>query len=241
MLHIGKNWLYLVLIGESDLPLGDDLEIWFSETLAGLLAARDRGAADAAAHWARARDAAQRPALRGTPFDAVGWSNLAATGAPEAASRAAQAWADVAGTVEAEDLPLPARSSVFHLMLASRHAVPFSTYLRTRARTLARLGAELAQANAHPDATDLQLHANPDVTALPEFLSEAVRWHRDGRLGPADALGLVNRQIAHVRAYGGALPRTFRAQIEACLGFCAFAPPIAALHRDGAPPHTPEV
>lgn len=198
-------------------------------------------AAAAAAAWQRARDRACGGGLGDTPFRAVAETNLAVALAEHRAQdsglRAAAAWTRIAQRVEGEDMPLPARSSVFHLKLAATHAAPFSAYLRSRALTLARTGAALADANARPETTDLPLYGDPDVPkALPDFLFKAVQAHQTGRLGRPLARDLVSDQIDHLRSYGGVLPRTFRAQLEACLGFCAFAPLIAALNRDGPSP-----
>lgn len=217
--------------------MGHGGENWFSLTLAGFRAAQAGDAGCAGARWAEAARVAHG-ALCDTPFHAVALTNLAAVAgnafdvSPVRAPTAAwQALRDRAAT---EEMRLPARSSVFHLRLASRHADPFARFLRQRALALSDRGRWLAQANAlfrFGPADAMRRHlASDDATLapLPPVLEAAVRARREDRLDRALARTLLAAQVEDLAAAGppDGLHAPFAVQLEVCLGSCAFAPLI---------------
>lgn len=222
------------------------LEIWVRSTLAGFLAWGEGAPADAAAHWRSARALAQQEELLITPFHAVACTTLVAVAGRDERdahlAAAVAAWDGVSDRIAREDLPLPARSSAFHLRLAGQHAEAFSAFLRQRALALADLGRFIAKANAlaGPGQTAaLQAHLatyEPPTALVPAFLEEGLRAARDAPSGATVAFSraaaerLLAAQIAYIRSFSAQpLPTTLAAQLDAGLGFCAFAPLLAAL------------
>lgn len=224
--------------------MGEDLDIWFKATLAGFIAWRDQDTAAAAAFWDRAAASTAGGGVARATFHAVACANAAvALGTSGAAARADGAWAEVMEAAGLEDIPLPARSSVFHLRLASQHAPAFSAFLRRRYLALAGLGRWLAEANGLAQAgarESLDAHLrtyDPAVAVLPAFLERGVQIARAGVMDRPAALALLTNQIDHIRAFRAttALPETLWTQLEAALGFCAFAPLADGLAGPGDP------
>ncbi|TDT88467.1 MULTISPECIES: hypothetical protein [Azorhizobium] len=225
--------------------MGDHLEIWLDATLAGFLAWRELDTTAAAAHWRRAAACLSAEGGPATAFHAVTLNNLAVADTDPVSISGfhdvSAAWNAVLRRVTLEDVPLPARSSVFHLRLASQHAEPFAAFLRRRHLALAGLGLWLSETNARARASALEtlpvhLHANDQpLDTLPTFLERAVRMARDQTLDRAAACNLLTAQIEHIHSFRATtgLPVTLSAQLEACLGFCAFAPLADALARPG--------
>lgn len=191
---------------------------------------------------------AEGGALARTPFHAVACNNALVGGlvGPGGSSLAREterlqaAWAQVLGIAAGADMALPARSSAFHLLLASRHAQPFASFLRARTLALATLGQQLGAANAlacagaDADASALLRRLDQTQARLPAFLDGAVEAHLAAPLSRTAAAALLARQEAHLKSYRAedGLPETFRPQMEAALDFCAFAPLAAAVTGD---------
>ncbi|MEW6254683.1 MAG: hypothetical protein AB1592_01910 [Pseudomonadota bacterium] len=217
--------------------MGHEGEKWFSLTLAGFRALQVGDVGCAEARWVEAERLAA-DVFAGTPLQAVALTNRAALSGRDLAGAdlhaPISAWEAIRDRALTEEMTLPARSSAFHLRLASRHAAPFARFLRHRALSLAERGRWLAQANGlsrsgPPDA--LRHHLGCDDAALapmPRLLDAAVRAMRDGALDSAGASALLAAQVEDIAAAGPPCdpPETLRAQLEACLAFCAFAPLI---------------
>lgn len=217
--------------------MGHEGENWFSLTLAGFRAAQVGHVGRARALWAEAERVAAG-AFPGMPVHAVALTNLAAVTECEVESDATYpstaAWQAVRERAASEEMRLPARSSAFHLRLASRHADPFARFLRHRALSLAERGRWLAQANAFtragaPEALRRHLACeDPALAPMPRLLDAAVRAVRAGTLDRGGARDVLAAQVEDIATAGppfGA-PAPLGAQLEACLAFCAFAPLI---------------
>ncbi|WP_341989645.1 hypothetical protein [Azorhizobium sp. AG788] len=231
------------------LPLRHELEIWLASTRAGFAALRAGDGQSAARHWAEGFSIAEGSALVRTPFHAVACNNALVGGliGPGGSTLAREterlhaAWAQVLDMAAHADMALPARSSAFHLLLASRHAQPFSSFLRARTLALATLGQQLGAANAlacagaDADASALLRRLDQTQARLPDVLDCAVRAHLAAPFSGTVAASLLARQVAHLQSYRAedGLPETFRQQMEAALDFCAFAPLAAAVMGRG--------
>lgn len=223
--------------------MGHERSHWFEATLAGFLALKAGDALGARNHWQRSRTLSVAGTLRGSPFHAVACNNamvgeaLAGALATVATGDLRAAWEDVLALTGDAELPLPARSTAFHLRLASRHALPYATFLGARARALAALGREMGEANARlcsgaREAAIAGLAGLDQTQAqLPGFLDTGCRLLVSGALTQDAATALLDRQVANIRSYsaGGGLPATFWRQMEAALDFCVFAPCALAL------------
>lgn len=209
---------------------------WFTLTRAGFTALRKRDGAGVAGCWTEALLAADALGPDHAPLGVIAGNNVlsacAGTGemaaVPALAARLKTLWDGLDQRVEQEDIVLPARSSAFHLALASRHGPAYSAFLRQHYRARARLGRQLAQqAMALKGPHDGQ----PFVSDAPDFHLEAMAALRAGRLDPGLALAVLERQIVHLDSIrqGGGLPLSFWKQLDLVADLSVFGPLVGVV------------